>query len=64
MEVGINPVTQEADVTKFVFPRGPCKGSNNWDMRDAVTTGRVSPLRLIKTSHDGDDDTDDDVDPP
>ena len=57
MDVGINPVAQELDVTKLVLPSGPSIGLKSWDIRWADITGRVSPLRLTKTSHPlGDED--------
>ncbi len=58
MEVGTSPVRQDEEVTKLVFPNGPLDGWNNWEMRCAVMTGNVSPLRFTNTSHA--DDADDD----
>jgi len=53
MDVGINPVAQELDVTKLVFPNGPLIGLKSWDMRWADIMGRVSPLRLMNVSQEG-----------
>ncbi len=58
MEVGTSPVRQDEEVTKLVFPKGPFDGWNNCEMRCAVMTGNVSPLRFTNTSHAGADDDD------
>ena len=53
MDVGINQVAQELDVTKLVFPNGPLIGLKSWDIRWADIMGRVSPLRLMNVSQTG-----------